>query len=184
MFIHFKTRTRRKCLRTRRECQRATLAKVKKHITHPRRLVKVLSHCQWVLFTADPSAFSFPLPSATGSLLFLDPPLQMIYFSLFFFFFFFFFPILQAIQGAIQFCRFSTALQTGYIYLAKHLMSCCVLSLLFSCLTEWNVLHQRGSLKTFIHLLRYCLQETVWPSSTFVVQFYYITISFFTIQAA
>lgn len=60
-----------------------TLAKVKKHITRPKRLVTPLSHCQRFLFTAHPFAFLFPLPSATGSLLFLDPPLQMIYFSLF-----------------------------------------------------------------------------------------------------
>lgn len=66
----------------------AALAKVKKHITPPRRFVPVLSHCQRVLFTA--AAASFPLPSATGYLLFLGPPRQMIYFSLFSFSFLFF----------------------------------------------------------------------------------------------
>ena len=85
-------RTLWKYMRIHWESQRLVLAKAKKHIRNPKRLVTVLSHCQWVLFTADPSAFLFPLPSATGSLLFLDPRLQMIYFS------HFFVPILQAIQ--------------------------------------------------------------------------------------
>lgn len=140
--IYYKNglRTLWQYLRIQHGCQRATLAKVKKHITHPRRLVTVLSHCQWVLFTA----VLFPLPSATGYLLFLDPPHQMIYFSLFC-------PDITDYSEAIQFGRYSFTLQGRYIYWTMDSMSCCIFSLLFSCLEEWIVLyHQGGFEKCFL----------------------------------